>query len=132
MSNLQFLFTLFCTVFFCLGIRTVSDTGQLLYFLRKPFENLIDEIEYKKELLKSLPALNVNGNLSKQINILSIKYYLTKPTIICITCMASFWGVIWFVTLNSFSFNTLHYLILNSFCASFIQSFIWSIYEKYL
>lgn len=50
---------------FCVGLRIASSPGMVLYFLRKPFENLE-----------------------------GWKNYLAKPVILCSTCMASVWTIV--------------------------------------
>lgn len=127
----QFIFTLFITVGFCLGLRIVTDKGQLLYFIRKPFENLSQLIKDKEELLKWTSDTE-HLKAYDEIEVLKIKYYITKPLIICITCLASVWGLTWFILLNGSSVELIKYMVLNTFIASFIQTFIWNLYEKYL
>jgi len=105
---------LFWTVLFCLGWRIVTDEGQLLYFLRKPFENNDSRIEALELLQKKVPPYNV------------LMHYFGKPFVMCITCMASIWGVI--VYTNVCTVFEWKYLILNCVAASFIQTFIWKLY----
>jgi len=128
MDHSQFIFTLFCIVFFCLGWRTITSEGQLLYFLRKPFENLQGQIENAESLSKCFR----NKGIRKQILLMKLKFYMAKPVVLCITCMASVWGVVIFITLNACTVTTAPYLIIACVAASFIQTFIWNIYEKYL
>ena len=99
MENTQIIFTLFATVVFCLGWRMVTDENQLLYFLRKPFEKLGDEVENQKFILADYKS---KRNYFKLIW-LQVWYYITKPVIICITCMASVWGAVVFIYFNGIS-----------------------------
>ena len=109
--------TLFFTVAFCLGLTIISQDGQLLYFLRKPFVDL-------DVMIENFEALRLN---KWKIYLLKIKYQLGKPLIGCITCMASVWGAVIFLSLNDFD---LVKLIINCISASFIQTFIWELYKK--
>lgn len=127
MTNEQFLFTLFCTVVFCLGLNMTLSEGNIFYFIRKPFEGLYDEIENKVDLYKTFKPDSVQV---VEFYYMKIKYFILKPTILCITCMASIWGVAMFVTLNGFANELIPYLIINSFAASFIQTFIWNLYVR--
>lgn len=130
MAISQFIFTLFSTIGFCLGLRIVTEQRQLLYFLRKPFENLSQLIKDKEDLLKWTDNTS-HLKMYDEIEVLKIKYYITKPLIMCITCLASVWGVTWFIILNGASVELIKYMVLNCFIAAFIQTFIWNLYEKY-
>lgn len=141
METIQILFTLFCTIVFCLGWRMVTDEDQLLYFLRKPFENLSVEIDNQRFIYTDMinaPSPN-HQEIQKQyykIVLLQIKLLIVKPLILCITCMASVWGAIVFYFCSIFHFNNiisfhlLPYLTFNCIAASFIQTFIWKLYAK--
>jgi hypothetical protein len=122
----QTLFTLFCTVFFCLGLYITSREGYILDFLQKPFikaENMVELYKFKE-------VLTVKDQF------LGIFYWLLSkvaPAIImCITCMGSVWGFVVFVSLNGLHAGLIPYLIINCFAAAFIQTFIWSLYAKYI
>lgn len=107
---------LFWIVFFCLGWRIVTDEGQLLYFIREPFENNLNRVNALKELSTKIPKWR------------TAIYYIGKPFVLCITCMASIWGTIIYTSLaDTFS---LKYLILHCFSASFIQTVIYKLYAK--
>lgn len=127
--------TLFWTVFFCLGLRVVTDEGKLLYFLREPFDYSYKQYEYKTELLK-LAAIRQDKSSVDELKSSLLRHklivYIGKPLITCITCMASIWGISVFVTLNGLNENLIAPLIFNSFAASFIQTFIWSFYAKHI
>jgi hypothetical protein len=88
------------TVAFCLGWRTVTSEGQLLYFIRKFFEDRIDNKAFE---------------------------FIGKPFVLCITCMASIWGVIIYTLLNEFS---LVECIVSCVSSSFIQTYIYKKYVK--
>lgn len=117
--------TLFFTVAFCLGFRLVTDEGNLLYFLRKPFELMQDNLEMNQELYLSLK----NPIVKNRIKILKLKLYLAKPLILCITCFGSLWGAAVFIVLNGFHIDLIPNLIINSFAASFIQTYVWYKWE---
>jgi hypothetical protein len=120
--------TLFWTVFFCLGWNLTLGEHQIFNFIRKPFDGLDDIIENKKELYKVFPK----KYLKRNILFLEMQYFIVKPLILCITCMASIWGVAVFVILEGFNISLIPYLILNCFAASFLQTFIWSFYVRYI
>lgn len=130
----QFIFTLFCTVFFCLGFRIITDEGQVFYFLRKPFDEILDKIEKNKNRIEAIRSYNPVSKeldfLIKQNWINGIIYKCGKPLVTCITCTASFWGIFVFYDLNSLHFETLRFILFNCVSASFIQTFIWKLYER--
>lgn len=132
MENTQILFTLFCTVVFCLGWREVTDKGNILYFLRKPFEGLYDKIENYKFILKDGCYLMHDDFPNYERRIIWCKFllYIAKPTVLCITCMASVWGATVFIYFNGISTHLIGYLIFNCISASFIQTFIYKLYNK--
>lgn len=128
MEYSQFFFTLFCMVAFCLGLNQIMSEGNLLYFLRKPFEELKESIDVKTELYNSLKK-NHKGyellELESAITWLKIKYYVSKPLVLCITCFASVWGGSVFVALNGLTIELLPYLIISCVSSAFIQTFIY-------
>jgi hypothetical protein len=124
---------LICTVLFCLGWRMVTDDGQLLYFIKEPFES-----NYKRMTgLIQLQETDFSDTRQHEINQRKTLNYLGKPFVLCITCMASIWGVTifyFFHVVMSQPFG--HYwfleLTFNCIAASFIQTFIWDLYDKFL
>lgn len=133
MSYAEFYFTLFCIVSFCLGWRTITDEGQLLYFLRKPFEGIYDRIETKTELARNaevMENLDLWCKLKSDLFYLKLKLLILKPTILCITCFASVWGLAVFVSLNGLSVSMLPYLLILLPSAAFIQTFIWNLHDR--
>lgn len=126
--------TLFWIVAFCLGWRIITDEGQLLHFIRKPFDNnynafeqITERLEHFKKFDKSLVAgLKWTLLRHKLIN------YIGKPFVLCITCMASIWGTAVFVSLNGFTIHLIPQLIITIVSASFIQTLIWSFYVRYI
>lgn len=124
--------TLFWTVFFCLGWRIVTSEGQILYFIRKPFDAI--DLDYDNEKLGLAKRFDKSlvDELKRSLLKHKLMYYFGKPFVLCITCFASIWGVTVFVALNGLTKDLIIPLILNSFSASFIQTFIWSIYAKYI
>jgi hypothetical protein len=123
----QILFTLFCTVFFCLGLYATSRDGYALFFLQKPFISA----EYHMEVIKNKLALEKKVSLWLKFFLWSLFYEFGSPFIMCITCMGSMWGIIWFIlTKDIWHHLSIQYLALNCFAASFIQTFIWKLYAK--
>ena len=129
MVHAQLLFTVFCIVFTCLGWRIITEPGQIFYCVRKPFEGLHERIENIVELIKMVPA---SGITKLDILKLKLKYYIAKPMVLCITCMASVWGATIFIVINGITLSIAPYLIFCCLSAAFIQTFIWNLYEKYL
>lgn len=128
MEYSQFFFTLFCMVAFCLGLNQIMSEGNLLYFLRKPFEGLKESLDVKTELYNSLKK-NHKGyellELESAITWLKIKLYVSKPLVLCITCFASVWGGSVFVALNGLTVELLPYLIVSCVSSAFIQTLIY-------
>lgn len=127
--------TLFWTVLFCLGWRIVTDEGQILYFIRKPFDDAFTDKDYTEERLKLAHQIN-NKPLADALNKTLLKHKLIitigKPFVLCITCFASIWGVSVFVALNGLDEHLIIPLVLNCFCAAFLNTFIWSFYVRYI
>lgn len=126
--------TLFWTVLFCLGWRMVTDEGQLLHFIKRPFLDSLDFIEnYEDKMLLAKtydkPSVDV---LKRSLLKHKLIYYIGKPFVLCITCYASLWGITVFVTLNGLNSDLIAPLILNCVSASFIQTFIWNFYGRYI
>jgi len=68
-----------------IGFRCITDKGMILYFLRSPFDKLVDR---------------KTGYISTQEYKKAWKYdwliYLAKPFITCSTCMASVHTLLWY------------------------------------
>lgn len=128
MEYSQFFFTLFCMVAFCLGLDKIMSEGNILYFLRKPFENLYEELENKEKIYNDLAKWRKSHELielNHQIIGLKLKYYLAKPLVLCITCFASLWGGSVFVALNGLNESLLPYLIISCISSAYIQTAIY-------
>lgn len=133
-TNWTYVFTLFWTVTFCLGWRIITSEDMLFYWVRKPFEVIFDRIQFYQDKLKLSQFNNDNSGarLPEIIFWCKAAVYLAKPFVLCITCMASIWGVAVFYVLNGISIEQLPRLIINCVAASFIQTFIWGIYVKHI
>lgn len=118
--------TLIITVAFCLGWRIITDEGNLLYFIRKPFESIGDQIENTENLFNATQS----SHLKKRLKKLKAKLYLAKPFILCITCFGSLWGAAVYISLNGIDVDHIPNLIINSIAASFIQTYVWIAFEK--
>lgn len=123
---IELIYTIAITVAFCLGWRIITDKGNLLYFIRKPFEQMYENLEMNEELY----ARYKNPAVFNRIYKLKRKIFFAKPFVLCITCFGSLWGAAVFVTLNGISIAQIPYLIINSIAASFIQTYVWVKYEK--
>jgi len=118
--------TLIITVAFCLGWRIITDNRNLLYFVRKPFEDIENQIEMNEALYEKLKSPIIKN----RIKVLKTKLYFAKPFVLCITCFGSLWGAAVYVALNGIDINHIPNLIINSIAASFIQTYIWIKFEK--
>lgn len=116
--------TLIITVAFCLGWRIVTDEGNLLYFIRKPFESIQENVEMNEELYAAFK----NPEVLKRLKVLRLKMYFAKPFVLCITCFGSIWGALVYLSLTDTI--VISHLIINSISASFIQTYIWIAFEK--
>jgi len=133
MSHEQFFYSLTCIVLFCLGWRMITDEGQIFNFLRRPFEDLHKKIADKNELANlalKMGDKDLYSSLSAEGFKMEIAFCFLKPTILCITCFASFWGGLIFIFINGDNMSQLPYLIGCCISASFIQTFIWKLYER--
>lgn len=129
MEYSQFFFTLFCQVAFCLGLNIIMSEGNLLYFLRKPFEGLYESIEHKVSVYEGLKTWRRQHELIElehEIFKMKLKYYLTKPLFTCITCFASIWGASVFIALNGINLSLLPCLIITCISSSYIQTAIYA------
>lgn len=100
---------IFIISIFCLGLRTVSDEDMVLFPFRKYFLDRYEKFDRYR------------------INI-------SKPIIICVTCMPSIWGtIIWwgiFIATNEiFHWWTIPVYILSIVSSSFINSVGWATFE---
>lgn len=124
--------TLFWTVSFCLGWRIITDEGQLLNFIKKPFEYSLKQIEHLENLieLRSKFEKTLVSKLKSELLRHKLIVQIGKPIVLCITCFASVWGVSVFIALNGLDESLAIPLILNSVASAFIQTFIWKIYDR--
>ena len=74
----------------CLGLRTLMSDGQILHFIRKPYEN------------RKRPPV-----------------YL-KPLILCVICFSSVWGGSVFIALHGITLADAPYLIIACVSSSFV------------
>lgn len=122
----MYFFTIFCMVSFCLGLDKVMSEGNLLYFLRKPFEGLYEDIESMETRYKAFGSsmekdeqAEIEARIFKQ----KLLFYITKPFFTCLTCFASVWGGSVFITLNGWSHPAL--LIIACISTAYIQTAIY-------
>jgi len=130
----QLIFTLAWTVLFCLGLRIITDEGQVLHFLRKPFDNAFSDAEVLEERQKLLQQCNGDPYLIKQLSYSiaanRLLFYIGKPVVTCITCYGSVWGFAVFSLMNSITADNVPYLIINCFSAAFLNTLIWKLYAR--
>ena len=124
--------SLFWTIAFCLGLHKITQEGQLLHFIRKPFFKLNSDLENLEDKINNAKSWEPSQlpYLYKKKTKIKLTLFFAKPLCHCITCMASIWGVSIFIFFNGFSLNLIGYIALNSIAASFIQTFIWNLYEN--
>jgi hypothetical protein len=145
MSADQILLTIITISAFCLGLRTITDDGMILWFARKPYD-------YTTKILQTI-AVDIYNNKKlrescgkeKQIEIqwtldclrtekifFKVLLYLMKPIIGCCACFASVWGLFVFYSLNGLSTDLWKEIIICCISASFINYFCWTYLEKKL
>lgn len=99
MMIMSFFLSVLATVFWCLGLRAVSDTGKLLYPAR-------------------LWVMD-----SKMPD------YVAKPLLLCVTCTASLWGQVmyWSVSLSLCDFSPLMVpcSVLCCVGSSYVNELLW-------
>ena len=101
-----------CISLFCLGIREITDDigGRIGYPLK--------EFLLKKE----------------------VPLWILKPTILCVTCMSSFWGTLCylgFVLIDSglcclYQYETYFIWAIVCFSVSFLNTLLWALRNKLL
>jgi len=101
MPLIEILLTSLIISLFCCGLSIVTGEGMLLYFLRKPFENLREPVKY-----------------------------WFKPIILCCTCMASFWGIGIFIALHGLHVNLIPQMVICCFASCFLNAFLISKYNQ--
>jgi hypothetical protein len=107
-----------------LGFRAITDKGMILYFLRRPFDRLIERI---KDWEKFNEEMKGKGTyMMHPIPHYKLIIYLFKPIHLCSTCMSSVHTLIWWPYLvGSYSVDT----ILTMLIVAFLNSFGWGIIE---
>lgn len=107
MTLVELLLTIVVQVLFCGGLRVLLSDGQILHFIRKPFEyeegskimNFLRERLRKKVLISA----NDPQKLRKKYQSVSAKIgVILKPFILCIVCFSSVWGGSVFIALHGF------------------------------
>jgi hypothetical protein len=136
MEHTTLLLTIIITSIFCNGWSIITDEGNVLYFIRKPFERAIDNLEhYQNRLIIVNRFDSCNKELKKYIRLKifqnNIIYYIGKPFVLCITCYSSVWGASVFIAMNGISINTIPYLVINSVAAAFLNTLIYKHYVKF-
>jgi len=126
----EILLTILIISLFCCGLSVVSGEGMVGYFLRKPFDKLRDFRDKKITFLK----LDFHHNddreyFKEQIKASNIILYISKPIILCCTCMASFWGIVIFAALHGFHVHLIKYMVICCICSCFINAFFMSKYN---
>lgn len=145
MELTQLIFTILISSLFCLGWNEITSEGNLLYFIRKPFNviwDAVEPMENKKDLLEcniSNKFINAKekhnalleiGQLHKAIIWHKLVNFFAKPFIHCVTCYASIWGATVFILLNGFEMYNIKYIIINSIAVAFVNTFIYKLYSK--
>jgi hypothetical protein len=134
MEHSQLLYTILITAIFCNGWNIITDKGNILSFIKKPFESAIDnidEIEAKIELIKKFGDIKLLRRLNVQLYLNKVLYYIGKPFVLCITCYSSIWGFSVFVALNGLHIDTIPHLIINSVSAAYLNTIIFKHYVEH-
>lgn len=145
MELTQLILTILISSLFCLGWNEITSEGNVLYFIRKPFNVIWDSTEHLEQRI-SLLETNISlldisclekentyieiGKLKRALSLNKIVNFIAKPIIHCITCYGSFWGATVFIFLNGFDIYNIHYIVVNSIAVAFVNTFIYKIYSK--
>lgn len=138
-----------------LGFRAITGKGMILYFLRKPFDELAarekEWTDLNNELIDTEDRIQLEGKkshnrlereaLQLKLSEIRMKFveigeypknaklilYIMKPFLLCSTCMASVHTLIWFpiITGEFFTFK----LILVMLMVAFVNTIFWSCLE---
>jgi hypothetical protein len=108
---------------FCCGLTEISREGRVLYFLRQPFEGL-------DELLMILRGEEDKRYTRTQLFSIKVAGFISKPLILCPTCMASIWGVVIFCLMHGFYVSEIPAMIVCCIMSAFINSFLSTLLEK--
>ena len=115
--------------FACLGLRIASSKGQLLYFLRIPYEWVKNKVEINGDHIITLPISIKSTHkflLKRRIGLKFMEYPL-KGVIGCITCMSGIYTIlIDYLYYNNLDRNT----ILCIFIVAFMNTIIFQVYEN--
>lgn len=108
----------------CCGIHLITGEGYLLHFIRKPFEKTRNVTGVSQNVSTTLAQMGVTETV--------LPDWIGRMLFVCISCMASLHGfliytILWFGDVIEFSWIV---LILGVVIASFLQTFVWSLYEK--
>jgi len=142
--------------FSSLGFRCITGKGMILYFLRKPFDDMSNRLKTHKakrekwegyiasrhETItkhgKNIPEIHTKGfkddiEMAKQelLELGSKRYYeiilyIMKPILLCSTCMASVHTLIWFPYLTG---HISWDIVLVSLIVAFFNTLFYSIVE---
>lgn len=112
------------TVGWCCGFFLLTSDGYILYFIRKPFEKIRNVTGVPTNISTTLAQKGVKETV--------IPEWIGNPIVKCMPCTASLHGL-WIFSILVLSkvieFNLI-VLILGVVIASFLQTFLWKLYEK--
>lgn len=98
------------------GLRVVSSRGMILYFLRMPYEWLVEN-EVKEDWCNSITITN---------KLYTLLIYLLKPIIGCCVCMAS----VYTIAIDYYYYDLSKWTVLTIFMVATLNSIIFALYEK--
>lgn len=106
MSLIDILLSTLIITGFCLGFRTIISDGQILHFIRRPFEFEDSKMmNFLKDRLRNkvLSGLENPHATKKKYEKLSNRIaWCLKPFVICVICFSSAWGSTVFLYINGF------------------------------
>lgn len=134
----------------CLGLRLATDEGMLLYFLRRPYDELENENQSTYDRLKYLEdntseidespgalkdsriairivELNQTKSKFKKESVQLFVWRLFKPVYLCAPCMASFHSLVWWLM---FEENYSVYVIPSMLISAFLNGVGWKLFRK--
>lgn len=124
MTLTDILLTIIIQTLFCLGLRVLLSEGQILHFIRRPFE--YDDVtkimniftfKYHVRYEGGSDAAEKMQNYRKKSRIIG---WILKPFILCVICFSSVWGGAVFICLHGISLLLLPQLIITCVSTAFL------------
>lgn len=120
MSLIEILLTIILISSFCLGLRTIMSEGQLIHFIREPFEyerdsKMMNFLRRKLQRISLNQYENLNQIRKRYCKKSQMLGYILKPFLLCVVCFPSFWGSILFLFLHGIKWEWVICIISSTF-----------------